>query len=119
MANKPPSKWNDGDKVSYRVALAQLAGQLTRTEEIALEKADVAVAGRVIRLGVTDDSGHEQREVLHVVPEEELAVQKAIDALEQTLRVLQLDERIGLTALAELARRLLGSQPARRERDDE
>jgi len=119
VANKPPSKWNDGDKITYQVALAQLAGQLKRTEEIALEKAEVAVAGRVIRLGVTDDSGHEQREVLHVAPEEESKVQKAIDALEQTLSALQLDERIGLTALAEVARRLLGRQPARRERDDE
>ena len=119
VANKPPSKWNDGDKVSYRVALAQLAGRLKRTEEIALERGELPVTGRIIRLGVTDDTGHEQREVLHVVPEEELAVQKAIDALEQTLRALQLDERIGLTALAVLARRLLGSQPARRERDDE
>jgi hypothetical protein len=57
--------------------------------------------------------------VLHVAPEEESKVQKAIYALEQTLSGLQLDERIGLTALAEVARRLLGRQPARRERDDE
>jgi hypothetical protein len=112
VVSKPPMSWSDADLRKYRVALVQLAGQLWRVEEVALSKGKRSGAGRVIRIGIMDDAGQEQREVLHVAPEQESEIENAVSALEGTLGDLGLDKRLGLTALAELAKRLLREGPA-------
>ena len=119
VANKPPSKWNDSDERRYRVSLSELAGQFRRIEQVALdENADVG-EGRVIRLGIMDAAGIEQREVLHVAREEEARVDEAIDALRGVLRSLGLDDRIALAALAGAAERLIVRQIRTRDGDDD
>ena len=112
LTNKPPSQWNDGDVLSYRVALADIAGQLRRTEEVALAQESVeasAGTGRVIRLGVTDMLGHEQRQIARITPDQEDELKKTISALEETLQGLEANKTMRVMAVAELARKILES----------
>jgi len=110
VASKPPASWSDADWHKYCVALAQYAEQLRRVEEIALSKGEQNGVGRLLRIGVMDDAGQERRDVLRVMPEQEPEIEQAISALETALNASGLDERLRLTALAELARRLLGGR---------
>ncbi len=107
VARKPPATWNDSDEQGYRIALAQLAEQLRRTEDVALARGQGAAGERAIRLGVTDGAGQEWRDVLHVAPGQEGAVARAVEALQGALDGLGADEQVRLAALAELAKRLL------------
>jgi hypothetical protein len=119
LANKPPSKWNDGDVLTYRVALSDIAGQFRRTEEVALtEESDGESAGRTIRLCVTDMLGHEQREIVRITPDQEDELQKAVGALEEALHSLEADRKMCVMAMAELAKRTMGKMSSSEEDND-
>jgi Fe-S cluster biosynthesis and repair protein YggX len=121
LANKPPSKWNDGDVLSYRVALADIAGQFRRTEEVALvgESAEGnGNVGRVIRLGVTDALGHEQREIVYITPDQKGELEKTVRAIGETLHGLGADRAMRVMAVAELARRIMRSASSLEENDE-
>lgn len=110
LTNKPPSQWNDGDMLRYRVALMDLAGQFRRTEEVALSGGGAegnTDVGRSIRLSITDVLGREQREVVYIQPDHENEVRKAVVVLAETLREVGADRATGVMAVAELARKIL------------
>ena len=112
LTNKPPSQWNDGDVLSYRVALADIAGQFRRTEEIVLTQEfgeGGAGTGRIIRLGITDMLGREQREMAHIAPNQEDELGRTVSALQETLQELGTDRTMRVMAVAELARKILES----------
>ncbi len=107
VATRPPAQWGDVDLQRYRVTLWQWAEQLRRIEEVALStQAGVRTEG-VLRFGVIDDQGREQREVLHVTADDEPIVADALQALRQTLRDQRLERRLELATLARLAARLM------------
>jgi hypothetical protein len=115
LINKPPSKWNDGDVLSYRIALADVAGQFRRAEEVALAQESAkgsTSVGRFIRLGVTDALGHEQREIVHIPADQEEELKKVVRALEETLQELKVKKTTRAMATAELARKILENAPA-------
>jgi len=107
LVNKPPRKWNDGDEKAFGMALSEACSRLRRVEEIALAEGNADGSSPVIALGVIDSSGHEQRDLLRINPENEPILNQAADALHQTLLGLGLDGKMGLTALALLAQRML------------
>jgi hypothetical protein len=119
LVNKPPSKWNDGDLLTYRVALTDMAGQFRRTEEVALAAKSAegrSDRGRIIRLGVTDMLGHEQREIARITPDQEDELRKVVSALKEALQELGVDRAMHVLAVAELARQVLhSSEPTAKE----
>lgn len=117
LVHKPPNKWNDSDVGQFRVSLQELAGRFRRTEEAALETTGRQATGgeeRIMRLGVTDSAGQEQRQMLRIRPADEPGLSEMVNRLEETLRAGTRERRLRLLALAELARRLMGSE----EEDD-
>ena len=118
IVSKPPANWNDADQRKYRMVLAQLTEQLRHIEEVALSKGKRAGTGRILRIGILDDTGEERRDVLRVAPEQEHEIERAVSALEGVLGKLGVDRRLGLTALAELARRLLENKPIGKDEDE-
>jgi len=107
VVGKSPANWGDADVRTYRLTLAELAGQLRRAEEVALSKGKSLGTGRILRVGIMDEAGHELRELLHIAPEQEPKIQKAASALEENLWALGLGKREALMTLAQLAQRLL------------
>lgn len=121
LTNKPPSKWNDGDVLNYRVALADIAGQFRRTEEVTLvgESAEGnGNVGRVIRLGVTDALGHEQREIVCITSDQEHELEKAVNVLQETLQGFGADRAVRVMAVAELAKDIMRSMSLLEESDE-
>jgi len=106
LANRPPAQWSDGDYRRFRVAVWQLAGQLSRLEDIVLSSGADEHAS-VVRFGITDRYGRELREVLHVTQEDEETVTAATKALLDRLLALGLDSRLEMAALARLAADLM------------
>lgn len=110
LTDSPPRQWNDGHTRSYKVALAEAAGKFRRVEDIALDKMAVnqeATADRLIRLGFTNAQGYEQRLVVRIAPDQEDEIGDAVDALHKTLQEHISDQRMRVTAVAELARRVM------------
>lgn len=118
--HKPPKAWNDTDLAQYGVSLQDLAGRFRRTEEAALERARQTRSGvveRVLRLGVTDSAGREQRQILRLRPDDEKELAQAVTALEEALQAVPKERRLKLLAVAELARRLMDSEQREEHRD--
>ena len=112
LANKPPKQWGDHDRLRYQTELAEMAGRFRRVEEIAVDAqrtGEHIEGASLIRLGVTTPSGEEQREIVSILPEEAADVCAVTDELEAVLRRSEASTRIGLAAIAELARRIWDS----------
>jgi len=107
LVHKPPKQWNDGDVARFRVALHDMAGRFYRTEEAALDANPAPDGGRVLRVGITDASGRELRQMVHITPEDEASLERTVKRLEEALDAVPRDQRMRLMALAELTRRLL------------
>ena len=121
LTNKPPKQWNDGDALGYQVALAEQAAQFRRTEELALAQAsqqDSTGTGRVLRLGVTDGRGREQREITRISPDQEQELSRLVSTLQEMLQTHGLDKTKQAMVVAELARRTLDSTPPLQEGGD-
>lgn len=119
LASKPPKRWTDHDALLFQTELAQEAGRFRRMEEIAFEanKIDEHVVGvSLIRLSVTDQSGDEARDIVAVRPEEESDVRAVADELVAALHQRATSTRIGMAAIAELARRFLA--PSQQQEKD-
>jgi hypothetical protein len=107
VVNKTPSRWNDQDVTHFEVALADIAGQFRRTEDVALAKqqeANLTQVDRIARLAVTDLEGNEQREIVRVPKEQEAEVHVVLDALRNTLGEFQTSRAVRLMVVTELAR---------------
>jgi hypothetical protein len=114
LAGKPPKQWNDGDVLRFGIELAEMSGRFKRVEDILFEAGSSRTerdGARLLRLGVTSQSGEEQRDVISILPEDADEIANLIGALDQTLQVTTSSSRIRLAALAELARRCIASQP--------
>ena len=72
---------------------------------------------RILRLGVTDSAGQEQRQMLRLRPTDEAALAAMVDRLEQALNTGAKERRLQLLALAELAQRLMGDKEEDEHRD--
>ncbi len=106
VANKPPHSWTDSDATAFRAGVTDLAKQLQRLEDVTL--AQGSGGGRhVLRLGITDESGAEQRELLRISPERQPELERAAQRLAGTLETLGLDNDAQLAAVALLARSLM------------
>jgi len=115
LANKPPKQWNDHDLLVYGIELAEIAGRFRRVEEIVLDARHLVVGvegTRVMRLGVTTESGEEQRDIVRVMPDEEASVHAMANILETELRRQGTSTRLSAAAIAEVARRVLATSPS-------
>lgn len=121
LTNKPPNQWNDGDVLRYRVAVADIAGQFRRTEELGFSEGDMEEAGdagRRIRLSVTDMLGREQREVVRIKRDQENQVREAVTALMDALQEVGADKTMRMMAVAELSRKILEDMSLLEEDDE-
>ncbi len=107
VTSKPPRNWADADAQAFGAAVTELAGQLRRVEEVALARAKTTGGDRVVGLSIIDESGNEQRDLLRIQPEWEPDLKRAMEALQHTLRELELDPQTELAALALLAQGML------------
>lgn len=112
VANKPPRQWNDQDILRFGIALADLAGQLLRVEQIVAEYKDKPGEGdgaRVLMLEVTGETGEAYARVVRIGPNEEADVSSIAGALEAQLAKMAMSARMREAAVAELVRRTLGA----------
>lgn len=119
VVNKPPRNWTDTDAKAFRIEIVGLGERLRRVEEVALSKRGAPPERRVLRLGITDASGRERGDLLHIRPEQEPEMDRAMGALEATLEDLGLDAEGRLAALALLAQQILDQRDPQGEEQHE
>jgi hypothetical protein len=120
VVNKTPSRWNDQDVKHFEVALADIAGQFRRTEDVALanqEETKLTQTARVARLAVTDLNGNEQREVIRIPEEQESEVRVVLDALRNTIGNFQTSRAVRLMVVTELAREIFNETNISNEKE--
>lgn len=110
VANKPPKQWNDQDIPRYGIALAEIAGQFLRVEQIVAERSlgvEKAEGTRTLRVGFTAESGEDHSAMVRVTPVEEQVVEDIVTALQSELDRRSKSKRIRTAVVAELARRAI------------
>lgn len=110
VISKPPRQWNDQDVVRFGVSLAEVAGQFLRVEGILVQARSGPVDGdgaRMLRVGVTAESGEDHTAIVRISPEEEVLVGTIVARLESELNQRSGSKRIQDAAVAELLRRAL------------
>jgi len=73
VVSNPPVKWDDHDIMRFEIQLNDLSGQFKRIEEIAVERRSKRIGEdiRSVLLGITDDSGGEYRQLVHINKKDE------------------------------------------------
>lgn len=110
VANKPPKQWNDQDIPRYGIALAEMAGQFLRVEQIVAERSsgmEKAEGTRTLRVGFTAESGEDHSAMVRVTPAEEQVVEDIVAALQSELDRRSKSKRIHAAVVAELVRRAI------------
>ncbi len=115
LTSKPPRQWNDQDIVRFGMALADLAGQLLRVEQIVAESGAKPNEGgaRLLMLRVTGETGENYTRVVRIAPNEEAEVTAVTEKLEAHLGKMATSARVREAVLAELVKRILGAKTDR------
>jgi len=121
LVHKPPRKWSDNDVLAYRVALMDLAARFRRTEEVVLMENTQhdTTMGQAVRLGVTDNTGKEQRVIVRITPDDKEDLEKAVNALRTALQHLDANRKTRVMAIAEIAKELLATTSSVSENENE
>ncbi len=109
----PPTHWSDRDLTLFRVRLREVAGEFARLEEVATERGKNET-NRVLRIGILDGVYAEYR---HIITMDEARSSDVFELAAQLERALRSNggkgsPRVCLAALADVAKRLLGSEEA-------
>lgn len=95
VCSKPPSKWLDLDRATFRDQLRQLAQQFRRVESMVFTSGTSAADTVAMRVSITCQDGSEVDEVLHLDPTEE----KRIAEIEAAVsRLMGANQRLGVVA---------------------
>jgi len=106
IVSKPPTQWIDQDLLKYEVDLSELSSQFNRIEEIAIERQNGkmdASALKTIRLGITDNTGKEHRQIVHIRAQNGKQIHKFSNNLFEMLQNLAKDYNDQVAVVAELS----------------
>lgn len=118
VASKPPLQWNDQDLIRYEVELSELSSQFNRIEEIAIERqsADIDASSlRTFRLGVTDNTGKEHRQIVHIRAQNEKEIQKISGNIIEMIQTQAKDYNEQIAVIAELSKFIISKGKKKEE----
>lgn len=120
IASKPPTQWTDQDLLKYEIELSELSSQFNRIEEIALERRNGhmdASAMKTVRLGITDNTGTEHRQIVHIAAHNEKQINKFSNNLLEVLQNLAKDYNDQVAIIAELSKYIIRAGKKKEEED--